>query len=57
MRTSGDGNDGLMILVPLGVSVIIGTVLLGGPMNALEAVNGIVVMSFTRCPTLISAWA
>jgi len=37
MRTSGDGNDGLMILVPLGVSVIIGTVLLGGPMNALEA--------------------
>lgn len=57
MRTSGYGNDGLMILVPVGASVIIGTVLLGGPTNALEAVDGIVREVIHQMIALISAWA
>ena len=56
MRTSGYGNDGLMILVPVGVSVIIGTVLLGGPTNALEAVNRVVGNVVHQIVALIGAW-
>jgi hypothetical protein len=39
MRTSGHGNDGLMIFVSLGVAVVVGVSLLGGPPDALEAAN------------------
>jgi len=46
-----------MILVPVGASVIIGTVLLGGPTNALEAVNGIVRHVIHQMLALISVWA
>ena len=56
MRTSGYGNDGLMILVPVGVSAIIGTVLLGGPTNALQAVNGIIRDVIHQILALVSAW-
>jgi hypothetical protein len=42
MDTGGHGNDALMILVPVGVSIVIGVILFGGPMNALEAVNDLV---------------
>ncbi|HEU4937608.1 MAG TPA: hypothetical protein VFT39_14195 [Vicinamibacterales bacterium] len=56
MRTSGYGNDGLMILVPVGVSAIIGTVLFGGPAHALEAVNGIVRDVVHHVLSLVSAW-
>jgi hypothetical protein len=31
MRTSGHGNDSLLILVPVGVSAIVGVVLLVAP--------------------------
>jgi hypothetical protein len=42
MQTSGHGNDGLMVLVPVGVTVVIGVILFGGPAEALEAVNALV---------------
>jgi hypothetical protein len=42
MKTSGHGNDALLILVPIGVSVFAGVVLFGGPADALEAMNAIV---------------
>lgn len=42
MNTSGHGNDALLILVPIGVSVFAGVVLFGGPSDALEAMNAIV---------------
>ena len=43
MRTSGHGNDTLMVLVPVGVLVGVGVLLAGGPMELLEASNSIVV--------------
>jgi len=39
MRTSGHGNDALMILVPAGVTVVVAVMLFGGPAEALHAVN------------------
>ena len=39
MRRSGHGNDGSMIFVSLGVAVVVGVILLGGPPDALEAAN------------------
>jgi len=41
MNTSGDGNDGLIIFVPLGVMVIVGVILFGGPVAALEAIDAL----------------
>ena len=42
MRTSGRGNDTLLILVPIAVSVVVGVVLAGGPANAIDTLNAIV---------------
>jgi hypothetical protein len=42
MRTSGYGNDGLIILVPAGVLVFVGVVLYGGPSETLHAINTMV---------------
>ena len=39
MDTGGRGNDGLMMVVPIGVSVIVLVMLAGGPTNALEFLN------------------
>jgi DMSO reductase anchor subunit len=54
MQTSGHGNDALMILI--GVSLIGGVILLGGPANALEAVNNIVRDVANETMALVSAW-
>ncbi len=56
MQTSGHGNDGLMILVPVGVAVVVGVILFGGPTNALEAINNIVRDVAYEAMTLVSAW-
>jgi hypothetical protein len=56
MQTSGNGNEGLMILVPVGVAVIIGVILFGGPANALEAVDSIVRGIAHDTMTMVSAW-
>jgi hypothetical protein len=42
MDTGGHGNDALMILVPVGVSIVIGVILFGGPAETLEAANDFV---------------
>lgn len=39
MRTNGDSNDALMILVPVGVLVACGVVMFGGPTDALDAMH------------------
>ena len=55
MQTSGHGNDALMILVPVGVTVVVGVILFGGPTNALEAVNNLVRDIVYQVIALISA--
>ncbi len=39
MQTSGYGNDTPMILTPIAVAVVVGVILIGGPTEALEALN------------------
>lgn len=56
MQTSGHGNDALMILVPVTVSVVIGVILFGGPMEAVEAINTIVRDVASEAMTLASGW-
>lgn len=56
MQTSGHSNDALMILVPVGVSVVVAVLLFGGPTNALEAVNSIVRDVANEATALVSAW-
>ena len=56
MQTSGHGNDALMILVPVSVSVVIGVILFGGPREAVEAINHIVRDVASEAMTLASAW-
>ena len=54
MQTGGHGNDGLMMLVPVGVAVVVAVILFGGPMNAVEAMNDIVRDVATGALTLVS---
>jgi hypothetical protein len=56
MQTSGHGNDALMILVPVGVSLVVGAILFGGPMEAVEALNNIVRDVANAAMTLVSTW-
>lgn len=39
MRTGGHGNDGLIILVPIGVLLAVGVMLFGGPTETLHRIN------------------
>ena len=55
MQTGGHSNDGLMILVPVGVSIVVGVILFGGPTNALEAVNNLVREIVYQAQTLASS--
>jgi hypothetical protein len=41
MNTTGHGNDGLMILMVVGITLAIGVLLFGGPTEALEAMNAL----------------
>ena len=42
MRTSGKGNDSLLILVPVGILLLVGVMLYGGPKETFEAINTMV---------------
>jgi hypothetical protein len=42
MRTGGYGNDGLLILVPVGVLLTVGVMLFGGPTETLQVINTMV---------------
>jgi hypothetical protein len=39
MRTGGYGNDGLIVLIPVGVLLAVGVMLFGGPAETLDAIN------------------
>jgi hypothetical protein len=56
MQTGGHGNDGLMMVVPIGVAVVVGVILLGGPANALEAINSMVRDLAYQVMALLAAW-
>jgi hypothetical protein len=56
MNTGGRGNDGVMVLVPLVVGVVILVTLAGGPSNALQYVNDAVRTIVYQVTTLVSAW-
>jgi hypothetical protein len=55
MQTGGHGNDAVMVLVPVAVSIVVGIILFGGPENALEAVNTLVREIVYRASELIGA--
>jgi hypothetical protein len=55
MQTGGHGNDTVMILVPVGVSVVVGMILFGGPVNALETVNDLIRDIVYQAMALVSA--
>ena len=42
MRTSGHGNDAPLILVTVGVGILVGVYVLGGPAEAFRVVNELV---------------
>ena len=42
MRTGGYGNDGLIMLVPVGVLLAVGVMLYGGPTETFHAINTMV---------------
>ena len=56
MRISGNGNDGLMMLVPVGMAVVVGVILFGGPANAVEAINEIVGGIVYDTTTMVKTW-
>jgi hypothetical protein len=56
VQTGGYGNDSLMILAPIGMAVVVGGILFGGPANAAEAINTIVRNLVNGAMTLVSAW-
>jgi hypothetical protein len=39
MRTNGDGNDGLLVLVPVGGLVVVVIIVAGGPANAVDMLD------------------
>jgi hypothetical protein len=55
MPRIGHGNDALMMLVPLGV-VIVGFILFGGPMEAIEAIDNVLRDVASEAMTLARAW-
>ena len=55
MNTSGHGNDALIIVVPVGVAVIVGVILFGGPTNALQAIDAFVREVVYTATNMISA--
>jgi hypothetical protein len=56
MRTGGHGDDSLMVVLPIGVAVVVGVILFGGPTNAVEAINSLVRDLVYEVTALIGAW-
>jgi hypothetical protein len=56
MPRIGHGNEGLMILFPIGAAAIVGVILLGGPKEAIEAINNIVRNVASEAMTVARAW-
>ena len=56
MQTSGQNNDSLIILVPAGAIVIVGVIVFGGPMEAIEAISSVVRDVASQAVTLGRAW-
>lgn len=56
MNTGGRGNDGLMVMMPIGVTVIVVVILAGGPANALTFVDDAVRALAYHATAMLSAW-
>ena len=56
MQTSGHGNDSWMIFLTIGVTAVVGTILFGGPTDAVEAVNALVGDIVREALQAVSAW-
>jgi hypothetical protein len=55
MRTSGRGNDSLIILMPVAVGVIVSVMLFGGPRQTLDTLNTIVGETARAAMTMMRA--
>jgi hypothetical protein len=56
MQTSGHGDDGLILVIPIGVSAILAVIILGGPTNTLEWLNTMVRGISYEVVTMVDAW-
>jgi hypothetical protein len=56
MKTSGHGDDSWMSVLTLGVTAVVGTILFGGPSDALEAVDALVGDIVGETLQFVSAW-
>ena len=56
MQTSGHGNDSWMIFLTIAISMVVGTILFGGPADAVEAVNALVGDIVRGALQAVSAW-
>ena len=56
MNTSGHGNDSWMIFLTIAISMVVGTILFGGPTEAVEAVNALVGDFVRGALQVVSAW-
>ncbi len=56
MQTSGHGNDSWMIFLMIGVSMVVGTILFGGPADTVKAMNALVGDFVQEALKTVSAW-
>jgi hypothetical protein len=56
MQTSRYGNEALVILAPVGVAIVFGVILFGGPTNALDEFYGIARDVTYESVRMVSAW-
>ena len=56
MNTSGHGNDSWMIFLTIAISMVVGTILFGGPADAVKAVNTLVGDFVRGAMQVVSVW-
>jgi hypothetical protein len=56
MRTSGGSRENLMLLVPVGVALAVGTMFYGGPTGLLDALDALVRNVAHIVSTRVAAW-
>jgi hypothetical protein len=56
MRTNGYGNDSWMVFLTIAISIAVGTILFGGPVDAIDAANALVDDLIRGALQAVSAW-